>query len=43
MFATVWTCVGFALALNRVVFGKRSEFELGTREAWRNAYATLKA
>lgn len=42
MFATVWTCVGFALALNRVVFGKRAGFELGTREAWRNAWAVLK-
>jgi SSS family solute:Na+ symporter len=43
MFATVWACVGFALALNRVVFGKKAGFELGTREAWRNAWAVLRA
>ena len=27
MFVTVWACVGFALALNRLVFGRRAEFE----------------
>ena len=43
MFATVWGCVGFALAINRVLFGKKSEFELGTRAAWRTVYATLRA
>ncbi|HEX2861913.1 MAG TPA: SLC5 family protein [Lacunisphaera sp.] len=43
MFATVWTCVGFALALNRVAFGRRAEFELGTRQAWRDALAVLRA
>ncbi|HWA26402.1 MAG TPA: SLC5 family protein [Lacunisphaera sp.] len=42
MFATVWTCVGFALALNRVAFGRRAEFELGTRQAWREAFAVLR-
>lgn len=42
MFLTVWACVGFALALNRFVLGRRAEFELGTREAWRNALATLR-
>ncbi len=43
MFLTVWACVGFALALNRLVFGQRAEFELGTRAAWRNVWATLRA
>lgn len=43
MFVTLWTCVGFALALNRVVFGRRAEFELGTRRAWREALAVLRA
>lgn len=43
MFLTVWACVGFALALNRVVFGQRAEFELGTRAAWRNVWAVLRA
>jgi SSS family solute:Na+ symporter len=28
MFITVWACVGFALLLNRVVFGRRAELEL---------------
>jgi SSS family solute:Na+ symporter len=26
MFINLWTCVGFALALNRLVFGRRAEF-----------------
>ena len=39
---TVWACVGFALLLNRVVFGRRAEFELGTRQAWREAIAVLR-
>lgn len=43
MFVTVWACVGFALAVNRVLFGKKAGFELGTREAWRNAWAVLRA
>ena len=43
MALTVWLCVGFALSLNRLVFGRRAEFELGTREAWRNALAVLRA
>jgi SSS family solute:Na+ symporter len=42
MFITVWSCVGFALLLNRVVFGRRAEFELGTRQAWREAIAVLR-
>jgi SSS family solute:Na+ symporter len=28
MFITVWACVGFALLLNRVIFGRRAELEL---------------
>lgn len=43
MFVTLWSCVGFALALNRVVFGRRATFELGTRQAWREAMAVLRA
>jgi SSS family solute:Na+ symporter len=43
MFATVWACVGFALALNRMAFGRQAGFELGTREAWRSALAVLRA
>lgn len=43
MAVTVWACVGFALTLNRLVFGRRAQFELATREAWKNAFATLKA
>lgn len=43
MFLTVWACVGFALVLNRFIFGQRAQFELGTREAWRSALATLRA
>ncbi len=31
MFLTVWACVGFALALNRLAFGKRAEFELSRK------------
>ena len=27
MFINLWTCVGFALALNRLAFGRRAEFE----------------
>jgi len=42
MFLTVWACVGFALALNRLVFGNKAEFELGTRAAWRNVWAVLR-
>lgn len=43
MFVTLWTCVGFALALNRFGFGRRATFELGTRAAWRGAFAVLRA
>jgi SSS family solute:Na+ symporter len=42
MALTVWACVGFALALNRLAFGRRAEFELGTRQAWREALAVLR-
>jgi SSS family solute:Na+ symporter len=43
MFVTVWACVGFALSVNRLVFSRRAEFELKTRESWRQAFAVLKA
>jgi len=43
MALTVWACVGFALTVNRLVFGKRAEFELRTRESWRNVWAALRA
>jgi SSS family solute:Na+ symporter len=43
MALTVWVCVGFALTVNRLVFGQRAEFELRTREAWRNVWAVLRA
>ncbi len=43
MALTVWSCLAFALALNRFGFGRRAEFELGTKAAWKNAYATLRA
>jgi SSS family solute:Na+ symporter len=42
MALTVWVCIGFALFLNRGVFGRRAEFELGTRQAWREALAVLR-
>jgi SSS family solute:Na+ symporter len=42
MFATVWACLGFALVVNRLVFGRRAEFELGTRQSWREAFAILR-
>lgn len=43
MALTVWVCVGFALALNRFGLGRRAQFELGTRAAWRDALAVLKS
>ncbi len=43
MALTVWACIGFALAVNRVVFGQKAAFELGTRAAWREALAVLRA
>ncbi|MEO5958817.1 MAG: SLC5 family protein [Opitutaceae bacterium] len=43
MFLTVWACIGFALTLNRFGFGRRAEFELGTRESWRSAFAVLRS
>ncbi len=43
MALTVWVCIGFALALNRVAFGRRAEFELGTRQAWRDAITVLRS
>jgi SSS family solute:Na+ symporter len=43
MFLTVWTCIAFALTLNRLGFGRRAEFELRTRTAWREAFAVLRS
>jgi len=43
MALTVWACIGFALCLNRFVFGNKAEFELGTRQAWREAFAVLRS
>ncbi len=43
MARTGWVCFGFALALNRYAFGRRAEFALGTRAAWREALAVLRA
>jgi solute:Na+ symporter, SSS family len=43
MFITVWSCVGFALLVNRAVFNRSAEFELSSRESWRQAFAVLKA
>lgn len=42
MFVTVWACVGFALLVNRFVFGRRAEFELGSREKWCAVRAALR-
>ena len=35
--------IGFALALNRFLFGQRAEFELRTAEAWRDVLAVLRS
>ena len=43
MALTVWSCLGFALTVNRLVFGRRAEFELSSRAAWREAFAVLRA
>ena len=43
MAVTVWACVGFALAVNRLIFGRRATFELNTKQAWRDAFAVLKS
>jgi SSS family solute:Na+ symporter len=43
MFVTVWACIGFALTVNRLIFGRRAEFELKTTESWRRLFAMMKA
>jgi SSS family solute:Na+ symporter len=43
MFLTVWSCVGFALFINRFIFGKRASFELSTRQSWKEAFAVLRS
>lgn len=42
MFATVWSCIGFALTVNRLIFKRRATFELSSRESWRQAMALRK-
>jgi hypothetical protein len=41
MFVTVWACIGFALAVNRAVFGRTAEFELSSREKRQRIFAVL--
>jgi SSS family solute:Na+ symporter len=43
MFVTVWACIGFALAVNRLIFGRHAGFELKTAESWRRLFAMMKA
>lgn len=43
MFVTVWACVGFALLVNRVVFGRKAIFELNSRQRVRELLAILRA
>jgi len=42
MFITVWSCVGFALLVNRAVFGRSAQFELGSQERIREMLAVLR-
>lgn len=42
MAVTVWACVGFALLVNRVVFGRRAEFEFRSVERRRAILAVLR-
>ena len=42
MFVTVWSCVAFALALNRLAFGRRAQFVLGTAESRREVRTMLR-
>lgn len=41
MFVTVWACIGFALLVNRVGFGKRAEFELSSKAKRQRIFAVL--
>ena len=43
MALTVWACIGFALTLNRLVFGQRAEFVFQTKADWRAAIVTLRS
>lgn len=43
MALTVWICVGFALTINRLVFGKRAQFELASRERRQEIFGLLRA
>jgi SSS family solute:Na+ symporter len=42
MFVTVWACIGFALAVNRTVFGRRAAFELSSKEKRERIFAVLR-
>jgi len=43
MFVTVWACLGFALVVNRLAFGRRAEFELSSTEKRQRIFAVLRA
>jgi SSS family solute:Na+ symporter len=43
MAVTVWACVGFALLVNRVVFGRRAEFEFRSAARRREILAVLRS
>ena len=43
MALTVWCCIGFALAVNRMIFGQRAEFALGSRQKLGDVVAVLRA
>lgn len=43
MAVTVWACVGFALLVNRVVFGQRAEFEFRSAQRRREILAVLRS
>ena len=43
MALTVWSCVGFALTINRVLFGKRAQFELASRARRQEIFGLLRA
>ncbi|MEO6003800.1 MAG: SLC5 family protein [Opitutus sp.] len=42
MFVTVWVCIGFALTVNRLIFGRRAEFELSTPAKRRQIFDILR-
>ncbi|HEY4245985.1 MAG TPA: SLC5 family protein [Lacunisphaera sp.] len=42
MAVTVWACIGFALAVNRLIFDRHAEFELKTADSWRRLLGMMK-